>query len=113
MRVIAIDLDGTLIDKGKPIQKSIDRCNELYETTDTMVIIHTARNSSIRERTEKYLKDNGIKYHLLVMDKLRADVYVDDRSENWSADPRFSRQTIPAFNITKPNINNIGLEIRC
>ena len=83
MKVWAIDLDGTLVDKGKPIQRSIDKCNFLYEDKDTMVIIHTARNETIREQTIEYLKELGIKYHLLVMNKLRADVYVDDRSEKW------------------------------
>ena len=80
MKVWAIDLDGTLMDKGKTISENIKKCNELYETKDTMVIIHTSRNETIRNKTIEYLKMNNIKYHLLVMDKLRADVYVDDRS---------------------------------
>jgi len=83
MKVWAIDLDGTLVNKGKPIQKNIDKCNKIYEEKDNMVIIHTARNETIRESTIYYLKLHGIKYHLLVMNKLRADVYVDDRSIEW------------------------------
>jgi len=78
--VYAIDLDGTLMDKGQPIQRNINKCNELYEQKDTMVIIHTSRNETIRQRTEEYLKMNGIHYHLLVMNKLRADYYIDDRN---------------------------------
>jgi len=83
MKVWAIDLDGTLMDKGKPIKKNIKKCNELYEGRDNLVIIHTGRNETIRKRTKDYLKQNGIKYHLLVMNKLRADYYIDDRSIKW------------------------------
>jgi len=80
MRVIAIDLDGTLVNKGKPIKKIINIVNKLYEKKDTIVIIHTSRNSTIRERTIEYLKILGVNYHLLVMDKLRADYYLDDKN---------------------------------
>jgi len=83
MKIYAIDLDGTLVNKGKPIKKNIDKCNKLYETKDTMVIIHTSRNSTIRERTIEYLKLLKVKYHLLVMDKLRADYYIDNKSIKW------------------------------
>ena len=83
MKVYAIDLDGTLIDKGKPISKNIDRCNKLVETKDNLVIIYTARPESMRERTTEYLKIHKVNYHLLVMGKLPADIYVDDKMEVW------------------------------
>jgi hydroxymethylpyrimidine pyrophosphatase-like HAD family hydrolase len=83
MIIFAIDLDGTLVNKGKPIKKNIDRVNKLYEEKDTLVIIYTARNETIRKRTEEYLRMLGVNYHLLVMGKLRADYYVDDRSVKW------------------------------
>jgi len=80
MKIYAIDLDGTLVIKGKPVKKVIDSVNRLYEKKDTMVIIHTARNETIRERTIEYLKILKVNYHLLIMNKLRADYYIDDRN---------------------------------
>ena len=79
MRVIAVDLDGTLAKAGLPVIHTVAAVNRLYEQKDTIIIIHTSRNETIRERTVEYLKQLGVNYHLLVMGKLRADVYVDDR----------------------------------
>ena len=78
MKIWAIDLDGTLAIKGVPVESVIDKVNTIYEEKGNMVIIHTSRNETIREKTIEYLKILGINYHLLVMGKLRADVYVDD-----------------------------------
>jgi len=83
MKVWAIDLDQTLVNKGKSIKKNIKKVNKLYEEKDTLVIIYTARNETIRKRTEEYLRMLGINYHILVMGKLRADYYVDDRMVKW------------------------------
>lgn len=80
MRVIAVDLDGTLAKAGLPVTNTIAAVNRLYEEKGNMIIIHTSRNDTIRERTVEYLKQLGVNYHLLVMNKLRADVYVDDRN---------------------------------
>ena len=77
--VWAIDLDGTLAKKGKPIKKNVEKCNKLADKKNNLVIIYTARPEWTRERTEEYLKILGVKYHLLVMGKLMADHYVDDR----------------------------------
>ena len=74
MKVIAIDLDGTaLAEPGK--------VRDLYENPDNFIVLHTARSSAIRAQTEKELREAGIPHHALVMDKLRADVYVDDRNQ--------------------------------
>ena len=74
MRVVAIDCDGTAL-------KSPENVNSLYENPDNFIVIYTARSSSIRKQTEQELLEKGIKYHALVMDKLRADVYIDDKNE--------------------------------
>jgi len=74
MNVIAIDLDGTALSHP-------DRVNGLYENKDNFIVIHTARSCSIRKETEDELHRAGIKYHALVMDKLRADVYIDDKNQ--------------------------------
>lgn len=73
MNVIAIDLDGTA--KRFPA-----KVNFLYENPENFIVIYTARSSSIRILTEKELKKLGIRYHALVMDKIRADVYIDDKN---------------------------------
>jgi hypothetical protein len=74
MRVIAIDLDNTA-------SLYPEQVNKLYENPSNLIIIHTSRSSLIRKETEKELFDLGINYHALVMDKLRADVYIDDKNE--------------------------------
>jgi len=73
MKVIAIDIDGTALEYP-------DKVNELYEDKNNVIILHTARSCSIRKQTELELHKKGIKYHSLVMDKLRADVYIDDKN---------------------------------
>jgi len=83
MKIWAIDLDGTLGRQGKPIRKNINKCNKLYEGKFNFIIIYTARNETAREETLEYLKKLGVNYHLLVMEKLKADVYIDDRMEKW------------------------------
>lgn len=73
MIIVAVDFDGTASENPEEV-------NELYNKKDYLVIIHTARPNSIRKQTEKELQDLGIQYHALVMDKLLADIYVDDRN---------------------------------
>ena len=79
MKVIAVDYDKTASDYPEKV-------NALYEDKNNLIVIHTARSSSIRAETEAELHAKGIRYHALVMDKLRADVYVDDKNAgglNW------------------------------
>lgn len=73
MIVIAIDYDGTASDFP-------DKVNELFENPQHHIVIYTARSESIRKETEQELKAKGIKYHTLKMEKVRADIYIDDRN---------------------------------
>lgn len=73
MKVIAIDLDGTALVRPGLV-------NLLYENPNNFIVIYTARSKSIREKTEEELLAAGIKYHALVMEKMRADVYIDDKN---------------------------------
>jgi len=82
MNVIAIDLDGTL-------SKFPEKVNQLYENPSNFIVIYTARSSAIREMTEKELQVLQIRYHALVMDKLRADIYVDDKNMGGLLWPEF------------------------
>jgi len=74
MKVIAIDFDNTA-------SKHPEKINKLYENPDNLIIIYTARSNKIRKETEIELQNLKIKYHSLVMDKLRADIYIDDRNQ--------------------------------
>lgn len=73
MKVIAIDLDGCALLHPSKV-------NFLFDNKANLIIIHTARNPKIREQTEKELQEKGIQYHALVMGKLRADIYIDDKN---------------------------------
>jgi len=73
MNVIAIDFDGTA--SAFP-----EKVNKLFDDRKNLIIIYTARPEYIREQTIKELSDLKINYHSLVMGKIRADVYIDDKN---------------------------------
>ena len=75
MKVLAIDIDGVL-----DIPDNVKIVNRLTMMKDNLVILHTARGEWYREETKSQLKEWGVKYHLLVMGKLKADFYIDDKS---------------------------------
>jgi len=85
MKIYAVDIDGTLCEEqnewwkyssATPVKENIEKVNRLYEEGNTIVIF-TARFSEDREVTTHWLKKNGVKFHKMVMDKFRADVYID------------------------------------
>lgn len=107
---IAIDLDMTICIspkeneviealKIKPIEKLVEEgffdwhlknavlisgaketINGLYDQGHT-IIVYTARNSkTYRQITKKWLKDKGIRYHKLIMDKPFYNILIDDRA---------------------------------
>lgn len=73
MRVIAIDFDETA-------SVYPEKVNKLYDDQNNYIVIYTARPSYLRKITEEMLTSLGIHYHSLVMEKLRADVFVDDKN---------------------------------
>jgi hypothetical protein len=73
MRVIAIDFDGTA-------SKYPEKVNTLFDNKNNFIVIYTARSEKIREQTVKELRNLGVKYHALVMEKIRADLYIDDKN---------------------------------
>lgn len=88
-KTIAIDFDQTLtrdmnydpypaLGEELPDLEMIRWVNEQYEYND--VVIHTARDESLRQDTKEWLEHNDVKYDKLVMDKLQADVYIDDKA---------------------------------
>lgn len=86
--VITYDLDGTLslelkdwkLYKHAPaVEGAIDELNTLKEQGH-IIIIHTARFEEDREVTMEWLRENKVKYDILVLGKPRADLYVDNNS---------------------------------
>ena len=86
--IYAVDIDGTLCEesstwweyeKAVPIPEAINKINTLFGQNH-LIILHTARFSKDREVTEQWLDKHKVRYHKLVMDKPRADVYVDNDS---------------------------------
>lgn len=75
-KVIAIDIDGCALEYP-------DRVNDLYNRKDTVIILHTSRPEILRQKTVVELASKGIKYDALVMEKLKADFYIDDRNANF------------------------------
>jgi len=82
---IAVDLDGVLCYESKPykncqpIKENITMVNLLYKQNNR-IVIYTSRRKIDRKITLKWLKKFNIHYHLLIMGKLKADIYIDDRS---------------------------------
>ena len=66
-----------------------EKVRALYENPNHLIIIHTARSEKIRVQTEKELLQKNIPYHALVMGKLRADVYIDDKNQGGLQWPEF------------------------
>jgi len=80
MRVIAVDYDGIINSGGNPIKSNINKVNTLFDDKDNYIVIYTARNRNLYHTVFKQLTDWEVKFHALVMEKMRADYYVDDKT---------------------------------
>ena len=91
-KIWCFDCDNTLcITQGtdyvnsKPDYGIIEKINKLYEQGNTIKIF-TGRGSlsgrDWRELTEKQLKEWGVKYHQLLLNKPPYDVFIDDLAYN-------------------------------
>ena len=87
--IYAVDIDGTLCvernewwhyDIAIPIQEAVNKINTLFNQ-DHIIILHTARFGDDREVTEKWLDKHKVRYHKLIMDKPRADIYIDNAAK--------------------------------
>ncbi len=86
--IIAVDMDGVLCVNGgysdleffnrKPIIKNIKKINKLYSSRH-YIVIFTSRKLISKAITEYWLQKFGVKYDVLVMDKLRFDIYIDEK----------------------------------
>ena len=93
-KVFMIDIDGTICDDiknedshlyatAKLFPSALEIINKWYEEGH-VITFFTARESKDRKVTETWLKENGFKYHGLVMDKPRIKdnqeyVWIDNR----------------------------------
>lgn len=57
----------------------VKRVNQLYEEGH-VIILNTSRLWHDYQVTVEWLRQGGVKYHTLIMAKVLADVYVDDRN---------------------------------
>lgn len=89
-KVFLVDIDGTICDDiknedshlystAKIIDGSVEIINNWYDEGN-IITFFTAREGKDREVTEQWLKDNGFKYHGLVMDKPRIK---DGQTYHW------------------------------
>lgn len=86
--IVAIDMDGVLCENGgytdeqfmnrKPLLNNIKKINKLHDSKH-YIIIYTARRSSVRVITEHWLQKYNVDYDIVVMDKLRFDMYIDEK----------------------------------
>ena len=101
-----IDIDGTVSEdipneeshrflEAKVLEGSVKAVNKLYKSKNNYITFFTARTESHREITEKWLNNNGFKYHGLLMGKPRGGNYIwidnldvkgikyDKKQNNW------------------------------
>ena len=88
LKVIAVDLDGTLCTgvawdeksclKAKPIEENIKEVNRLHKTN--FIFIWTARRDNLIPATLEWLRRNNVSYMAISNKKASSDIYVDDRA---------------------------------
>jgi hypothetical protein len=89
--IIYVDIDGTICDSSKgyanakPIKKNINKINNLYDNSHT-IIYWTGRGNTTglnwEELTRKQLAEWGCKYHDLIMNqKPIYDLLIDDKTK--------------------------------
>lgn len=89
---IAVDLDETICASGglsdkhdfvnaKPIQEAVEYVRTLH-SQGIGVVIHTARPFRDYKVTVEWLRKHGVPFTFISMAKLKASIYIDDRSIN-------------------------------
>lgn len=87
-KLIAVDLDGVLCkgefwgeEEPKPISEMIKLVENIYKK-GAHIVIYTARHRSWYQQTEAWLIKNNVFYHSISMEKMGADLYIDDKCIN-------------------------------
>lgn len=89
-KTIMIDIDGTICTEertfDRPLAKVLpnakESINAMYDKGYT-IIFWTARGWEQFKITEKWLQDNGFKYHQLLMGKPQVTMFIDDRARQF------------------------------
>ncbi len=89
--IYCIDIDGTICSqttnqeyhKAIPFKEMIKKINRLYDEGH-VIKMFTARGMAskkdFKELTRKQLIEWGVNFHMLIMGKPSADLYIDDKS---------------------------------
>lgn len=100
-RRLAVDIDSTLTtgptqwwdgEFGQPHPEAVAWVREQYKNGHT-ILLYTARPERVRAGTEAWMDRHNVPYHALVMGKLSADVYVDDKAVPATIIRRLHEQT--------------------
>ena len=86
IRWYAVDFDGTLAQQvwpdpgiGEAIEENLLKARELTDNGE-QIVIHSARHWADYPAMERWLKEHDVPYHAIVLGKLVAKRYVDDKN---------------------------------
>lgn len=82
---------GWAYEKCIPIPTGIDLLREL-KARGYRIVLHTARWESDREKTARWMADNGVEYDELIMGKPSAEMYIDDKGYHFREELLASHQ---------------------
>lgn len=86
--IVAVDLDGVLCygalwgenKDPKPHKRNIRKVREMYLSGRYFIVIYTSRIEEWRTVTVEWLARHKVLYHALVLGKMWADIYIDDKA---------------------------------
>ncbi len=76
--IISIDFDNTILFNKHITIDTQEKVNALFENPENFIVIYTARSYSQFEFIRKTLVQHFIKFHAIICEKARADIYIDD-----------------------------------
>lgn len=87
-KTIGVDCDGTLckescwspeeVLKATPKKEVIEKVNKLAESN--FIVIYTARREELITATLRWLRENGVRFHAISINKTPCDFYLDDHA---------------------------------
>lgn len=77
--ILTVETSGVSYAKRTPKVENIKWLNCLKVARNAKIVLWSSRFESDRKTTEKWLKDNGVKYDKLVLGKMRYTYIVDDK----------------------------------
>lgn len=82
-KIVVCDIDGVLTNEteGHDYANRTAKMTKISPTEDVVLILYSSRRESDRDVTMKWLKNNKINYHSLILNKMPTDRLVDDLAE--------------------------------